>query len=202
MDPDLSEKEMQQIIDIYDDSIQFGDVLLHELQQRLMEYNPVFIVFGDHGESFGERNIYGHFYPSLYEENVHVPLVTSEPIDVEDEVDPSQPISLMKVPQIVKSFTDDNVSFQPDGWTIATDYDGRNDRNLIAIRTKNAKQIACWEDGKLSDIETYALNNAIEDDPVSEESELHEILQSILMRRYDHETELLSIQSSVSTVME
>ena len=202
MDPDLSEKEIQHIIDIYDDSIQFGDVLLHELQQRLMEYNPVFIVFGDHGESFGERDIYGHFYPSLYEENVHVPLVTSEPIDVEDEVNPSQPISLTKVPQIVKSFTDNNVSLQSDGWTIATDYDGRNDRNLIAIRTKNAKQIACWEDGELSHIETYALNNAIEDDPVSEESELHEILQSILMRRYDHETELLSIQSSVSTVME
>ncbi|MFA1610807.1 sulfatase-like hydrolase/transferase [Halobellus rubicundus] len=196
MEPDLSEKEIQKIIDIYDDSIRFGDVLLYELQERLAEYDPVFIAFGDHGEAFGERDIYGHFYPSLYEENVHVPLVASEPLECDG--DPSRPISLTQIPKIVKHFTDQETRPQLGTWTVATDYDGRNDRNLIAVRTKNTKQIASWKNGELTSTETYALDGQIEGTPLSEDSELHDTLRPIVQRRYNHEAEILSIRSSVT----
>ena len=199
MDPDLTEKEIQKIINIYDDSIRFGDVLLYELQQRLAEYDPVFIVFGDHGESFAERDIYGHFYPSLYEENIHVPLVASEPVECDG--DPSSPISLTQVPNIVQHFTEKKTRPQLNTWTIATDYDGRNDRNLIAVRTKNTKQIACWENGDLTSTETYALEDSIEETPLSEDSELHETLRPLIQRRHVHESEMLSIRSSVTELV-
>jgi arylsulfatase len=196
MDPDLSEKEIQKIVDIYDDSIRFGDVLLYELQERLADYDPVFIVFGDHGEAFGERDIYGHFYPSLYEENIHVPLVVSEPVECDG--DSSRPISLTQIPKVVKQFTDAETRPQLGTWTVATDYDGRNDRNLIAVRTKNTKQIASWQNGDLTSTETYALDGQIEDIPLSEDHELHDTLNPIVRRRYNHEAEILSMQSRVA----
>ncbi|WP_253739122.1 sulfatase-like hydrolase/transferase [Halohasta salina] len=200
LDPDLSEREVQKIIDIYDDSIRFGDVLLAELRNRLAGFDPVYIVFGDHGEAFGERDIYGHFYPSLYEENIHVPLVVSE--SVKCNGDPSQPISLTQIPNIVKQFTDANTRPQLSTWAIATDYDGRYDRNLITVRTKTAKQIATWQNGQLTSTNTYSMEDVtIEGEPLSDKSELHESLQPVVQRRYNHESELCSIQTGVKNIL-
>jgi arylsulfatase len=199
LDPNLSDREIRKIIDIYDDSIRFGDVLLYELQERLAEFDPVYVVFGDHGEAFGERDIYGHFYPSLYEENIHVPLVVSEPIDSDEDF--SRPISLTQIPSIVNHFTERDTQPRLDTWTVATDYDGRTDRNLIAVRTKTTKQIACWQNGQQIMTETYNLEGRmIEETPVAEESALQACLQPVVQRRHNHETEVLSIQSSVASL--
>jgi len=200
LDPDLSDNEVQKIIDIYDDSIRFGDVLLCELQERLAEFDPVYIVFGDHGEAFGERDIYGHFYPSLYEENIHVPLVVSEPVDgIED---PAQPLSLDQLPSIVDQFTGGDNQLESRKWVVATDYDGRNDRNLIAVRTKSAKQIVSWTDGEIVQEEAYNLRGtSIEETPLPEDDALHECLLTLVQRRYNHEEEIQSIRSSVADVV-
>ncbi|MFC7135269.1 MULTISPECIES: sulfatase-like hydrolase/transferase [Salinibaculum] len=200
LDPDLSEREIQKIIDIYDDSIRFGDVLLYELQERLADFDPVYVVFGDHGEAFAERDIYGHFYPALYEENIHVPLVVSEAVDGID--DPTRALSLTQVPAIVDQFAGGDGSLDLDPWAIASDYDGRNDRNLIAVRTQRAKQIAAWEAGECTQEETYDLRERqTEGEPLSADSDLHETLRPLTERRYTHEEELQSIQSGVAELM-
>ncbi|WP_256465440.1 sulfatase [Halorientalis marina] len=200
MDPNLSEKEVQKIINIYDDSIRFGDVLLYELQERLADFDPVYIVFGDHGEAFGERDIYGHFYPSLYEENIHVPLVVSEPVT--GIQDPSQPLSLTHIPTILEQFSGGDAVPELGEWAIASDYDGRNDRNLIAVRTAAAKQIATWEDGQRTRQETYDLQGkTIEGLPKSENSPVGECLESVIQRRHTHEKELQLIQSKATELV-
>lgn len=196
LDPDVSREEFQKIVDIYDDSIRFGDVLLLELQERLDEFDPVYVVFGDHGEGFGERGVYGHFYPSLYEENIHVPLVVSEDLDCVG--DPTRPISLTQVPAIVEQFAGGGDPPSLGNWTIATDYDGRNGRNLVALRTKTAKQIVCKEGDQVTQEETFDLRvREIEGSPLSSESDLHGWLNPLVERRFRHEAELKAIEAGV-----
>ena len=200
LDPDLSEGELQKISNIYDDSIRFGDVLLYELKERLAEFDPVYIVFGDHGEAFGERGIYGHFYPSLYEESIHVPLAVSEPVPGID--DPTRPISLVHLPAIVSQFTDRQQPLDPGEWAIASDYDGRNDRNLIAVRTKHGKQVVIWNDDQIVQQATYDLRDqAPEDTPLPADNPLHDCLNQLTSRRYRHEQELLAIEPAVRRLL-
>jgi arylsulfatase len=72
--PEFDESVRQQLIDLYDDSIRYGDAFLEQLQGDLAGDDPVFIVHADHGEEFGEHGRYGHQpYPS--EELTHVPLL-------------------------------------------------------------------------------------------------------------------------------
>jgi len=75
-EPDFSPRTYQRLINIYDDSIRYGDVFLKELLRDLAGDDPVFVVHADHGEEFGEHGRYGH-QPFLTEELIHVPLVIS-----------------------------------------------------------------------------------------------------------------------------
>lgn len=63
----------------YRNALHYGDIslgtLIDGLRARGLGANTVWIVFGDHGEAFGQHEgNYGHTF-FLYEENVHVPLV-------------------------------------------------------------------------------------------------------------------------------
>jgi len=70
-------------LDRYRNAIHYGDASLGQLidgiRQRGLGGETVWVVFGDHGEAFGQHaGNFGHtFY--LYEENVHVPLVIAVP---------------------------------------------------------------------------------------------------------------------------
>ncbi len=74
--PEFDETTHQRLVDLYDDSIRYGDAFLDRLQADLADDDPVFIVHADHGEEFGEHGRYGH-QPHLTEELIHVPLVVS-----------------------------------------------------------------------------------------------------------------------------
>ncbi len=71
----LPDKVERKIIDAYDTSIYYADRFFESLINDTADYNPLIIVNSDHGEAFGERGVYGHNYPYLYEENTHVPLI-------------------------------------------------------------------------------------------------------------------------------
>ncbi|TKX85348.1 hypothetical protein EXE43_14085 [Halorubrum sp. SS5] len=201
LDPNLSEKEINKIINIYDDSIRFGDVLLYELQSRLEEFDPIYVIYGDHGEGFGERGIYGHFYPSLYEENIHVPLVVSGRDIPDQQIE--YPISLLNLPSLVQDLADPNngITIPDNEPVVATDYDGRTDRNLTAIKMGNEKFIRKEKKGETSE-EFYDL----EKDPgetrdlagTDKNVETMELYRTMTRRRNIHETELLGIESAVS----
>lgn len=135
---DFSEKTKRKMIDIYDDSLRFGDLLIKELRTRLSEFDPVFVVHSDHGEAFGERGMYGHSFPYLYEENVRVPLVVSG-TDASGRV--TEPASLLGLREAMPALTEGQCPDMSGEAALATEYDGRNDRNLTAIRSGQYKYI-------------------------------------------------------------
>lgn len=78
----LSPRDIGLLRDGYDDCIAFldrqiGD-LLEELERRDVLRNTIVIITSDHGEEFGEHNIYNHGF-SLYLYESHVPLVIFGP---------------------------------------------------------------------------------------------------------------------------
>jgi phosphoglycerol transferase MdoB-like AlkP superfamily enzyme len=70
-------------IDQYRDALHYGDVSLGALRDGLrlrgLEDNTLWVVYGDHGEAFGQHpGNYAHTF-FLYEENVHVPFLIAVP---------------------------------------------------------------------------------------------------------------------------
>ena len=70
-------------VDQYRNALHFGDrslgTLVEGLRARGLEQNTIWIVYGDHGEAFGQHNgNYGHTF-LLYDENVHVPFLIAAP---------------------------------------------------------------------------------------------------------------------------
>lgn len=191
-DIDLSEKERQKIIDIYDDSVRFGDALLGELQDRLDAFDPVFMVHGDHGEAFGEREVYGHFYPALYEEHIHVPWVISGVGT--DEI--SQPASLVEVPAVVNEAADGEIEYDGQDWAVATDYDGRFDRNLTAVRLQEWTYLRSEAGDEL-----YNLSGAVMENRSGEDLPVEENLSKLTDRQVQSERERLAIQEYCEEAM-
>ncbi len=82
-----------QAVEGYDAAISYLDAqvtaLLSELSDRGLLENTVVVVTSDHGELFGENNLYGHAH-NLYRPVLHVPLIVRVPggpaLRVEDEV--------------------------------------------------------------------------------------------------------------------
>lgn len=202
-DIELSEATRRKIMDIYDDSIHFGDILIKELQERLSEFDPIFIIHGDHGEAFGEHGVYGHFYPSLYESNIHVPLVIG---NCDESGSINSPTSLIEIPKIIKrtaGISSGSVLDINHDWVVATDYDGRYNRNLAAIRTKNMKFISeqtTSGDGK----EMYDLENDPneQDDLSGKGYPIEEPLEKLANKWMSHEQEILAISRSARALNE
>jgi len=138
----ISEKLRNRLINAYDDSIYYADQFIGKLHKDLKDYDPIFVIHSDHGEEFGERGFYGHNYPHLYEENIHVPLVISN-LDEKEEI--KEPISLLKLPEIVLNLTIDGrlngILSKSDDWVIAKDFDYSTRKDVIAVRIKDWKFI-------------------------------------------------------------
>ena len=70
-------------IDRYRNALHYGDAalgaLMNGIRARELEKQTLWIVYGDHGEAFGQHDgNYGHTF-QIFEENVHVPLVVALP---------------------------------------------------------------------------------------------------------------------------
>lgn len=188
-DVDMSDRDIDGITDIYDDSIRYADKLLGELRDRLNE-DTVFIVCADHGEALGERGLYGHFYPSLYEENIHVPLVIGGDIDQSDLV--TSPISLVQLPDIISELTDEwTGSSIENNWALSSTYDGYRQRNLISIRLEN------WKFHNNDGL--YSLESGIEDEKPIKNEELSKQLKNLSGRRDLHEKEMLEVRNVIKS---
>lgn len=67
----------------YRNALHYGDAslgaLMQGLRERGLDGNTVWVVYGDHGEAFGQHpGNYGHTF-FVYEENVHVPFLIAAP---------------------------------------------------------------------------------------------------------------------------
>ncbi len=90
--------------DSYDDCIAALDrdlgALMDELQRRNILDQTLLILTADHGEQFGEHGDYGHGM-SLYQPEVHVPLLVSFPGRVPDGRVVREAVSLRDIPATV-----------------------------------------------------------------------------------------------------
>src|SRR5262249_45095581 len=88
-------------IDRYLNALHYADASVGELiggvQARGLAQNTLFVIYGDHGEAFGQHEgNYGHSL-FLYEENIHVPYLVIAPGLVEAQVRVSSPASLIDI---------------------------------------------------------------------------------------------------------
>ncbi|MDR3638715.1 MAG: sulfatase [Isosphaeraceae bacterium] len=93
--------------DSYDDCIAYLDDqlgrLFDELDRRRLLDNTVVIVTSDHGEHLGEHQLFGHGL-SLYQPELHVPLLIVYPPTVPQGLDIQEPVSLRDVPATIADF--------------------------------------------------------------------------------------------------
>jgi len=195
-DTEFSERTKQKMIDIYDDSIRFADILITEIQNRLSEFNPVIIVHSDHGEAFGERGMYGHSFPYLYDENTRVPLVVSG-TDKSEHV--TKPASLLNLRDGMSALQEGHTPDLTSDAALSTEYDGRNDRKLTAVRSERFKYLITKSDGTVRR-ELYDLKNdpAEQHDIGTRNSETARDLRIIGNQYVAHDQEVLRIQQAVS----
>ena len=113
-------------IDRYRNALAYGDAALGSLvaglRQRGLEEKTLWIIFGDHGEAFGQHDgNYGHTF-QIYDENVHVPFVVAAPGLLRGPVRRQNVVSLIDVaPTIVDLIG----GIPPAAWQGRSALDGR-----------------------------------------------------------------------------
>ena len=85
--------------DRYLNALHYADAslgaLFNGLRERGLEDRTLFVIFGDHGEAFGQHEgNYGHSL-FLYDENLHVPYLIAAPGLIKEQVVVARPISLI-----------------------------------------------------------------------------------------------------------
>lgn len=128
---DQSERELTLARDAYDDCIaaiddQLGR-LLDELERRGALANTLIVVTADHGESFGEHQLFGH-WRSLYRPELHVPLVVVEPGGGGPGIGGrvvEQPVSLRDVPATILDLAAPGAPHPLPGHSLAGFWNGR-----------------------------------------------------------------------------
>ncbi len=178
----LSEGEVRQLVDCYDEEIAFTDQgigeLLDALERLGLADNTIVVLTADHGEEFLEHGWLGHTR-FLYEGMVHVPMVVCDPRDEDTHgMRYSEPVSTVSVmPTVLDLVGLDPELHGPDEPSLAQivreplakDIDPRIDGvvfsevDFVPAQEKNLAKVAhligvVGADGKLvRDIETGAL---------------------------------------------
>jgi arylsulfatase A-like enzyme len=96
----------QDLIDAYDAAIAWMDHetgrLVEQLRTRGVLDNTIVVIASDHGEMFGEYDLYGHGN-SLYAGELHVPLIVRFPHAAHGGTRVESPVSLRELPATVTS---------------------------------------------------------------------------------------------------
>ena len=92
---------LKQIWEITVNALHYGDqslgTLLRGLRERKLEQNTLFVLYGDHGEAFGQHEGNRGHSMFIYDENVRVPLMIAAPGLIQGEVRALQTASLIDV---------------------------------------------------------------------------------------------------------
>lgn len=101
----LSEDTLECLKDLYDGEIRYLDKKLAELFEYLRERgdfgDSLIIIFGDHGELFGENNLIGHHF-SLSDSLLRIPLIVKWPDQVQPITD-SQVSAIVELSDLFKT---------------------------------------------------------------------------------------------------
>lgn len=94
------EREVETFRNLYRGCIHYCDCLVRKLVEGLKSAgvweNTVFVLFGDHGESFGEWGVFGHHF-SMDDSVLRVPLLVRDPTGRIPSSRVSDPVSLVDV---------------------------------------------------------------------------------------------------------
>ena len=100
----LSPRDIQLASDAYDDCLAYLDEqlgrLFDELDRAGVLGNTLVIVTADHGEQFGEHDLYCHA-SSLYDPEIHVPLLVILPGGAHAGLSIAEPVSLRNLPATI-----------------------------------------------------------------------------------------------------
>ncbi len=113
--PKLSPRQLAMAIASYDSCIAYLDRhlgrLLDSMEQQGLLENTIVVITADHGESFGEHQLFGHG-GSVFEPELHVPLVIVGPGISPGTVD-ERPVNLRNLTATITELADlDNSPFQ------------------------------------------------------------------------------------------
>lgn len=196
-EPEFDESVRQRLVDLYDDSIHYGDAFLERLQRDLAGDDPLFIVHADHGEEFGEHSRYGH-QPYLSEELIHVPLVIA---GTDEERHVQEPVALRELAPTIARVADsphpftgrdllqDDLDTRP--WVTAKVFaDGER---RAAVRTREWKLLRDKDQTTLIDL----ASDERETRRVSENSEVNQVLDSHI----SNEREKRRLRAGIERVM-
>lgn len=142
-EPDFSEAEHRRLLNLYDDSIRYGDEFLARIRDDFAEDDPALVVHADHGEEFGSHDRYGH-QPYLTEDLTQVPLVIG---NADEQGTVERPVELRSLAPTIADLAGASHSFEADSlvgdddpkrpW-VSSKVFAENQRRT-AIRTQNAK---------------------------------------------------------------
>lgn len=107
--PEMTAEQLQDEIAAYDGAIGYVDDqvgrLLDELDRRGRLENTIVVITSDHGEMFGEHDLYLH-RNCLYREAIQVPLIVRWPKKVPAGRRVSQPVSIASMPATLADLAD------------------------------------------------------------------------------------------------
>src|SRR5262249_4451695 len=104
--------------------------LFSELAKRGLDSNTLIIVTSDHGESFGNHDLFGHGN-SLYVETLHVPLILYLPGKIPVGMRIPQIVSLHQIPSTVMKLISEDASPFPNN-SLVRFWSGAADQAAIA----------------------------------------------------------------------
>ena len=167
----LTDAQRERLIAQYDDLLRYVDGFIGRLRDDLAEYDPVFVVHGDHGDGFGEHGFYEH-PQALYEELIHVPLVVYDAAadggltvdgtsgtDTDADGGRTTPVSLRSLPATIeavagveRTFEEPSVLEAEGPYVVAKVTEG--DRRKVAVRGARWKYLSRNRgEGALYDLE-------------------------------------------------
>ncbi|MFP4185695.1 MAG: sulfatase [Thermoplasmata archaeon] len=187
---DLSDDEVDLLIQLYDACIRYLDDIIKELIERLPDDVSV-IITADHGEGFREHGFLGH-KDYLYDEVIHVPLfVSGDEQDVEtpvNHVDVVPTVLRMLGKDVPDFYLGENLFDLPDREGTFTEW-LRGEKWQIAYRGRDFKYIL---DKKRDKEEFYDLeNDPSEAENIASEMDIERYRKTVL----DHRQEQIEMKS-------
>ena len=178
VDTSINEETLARLQRAYRDTIRSVDTFVDRLLSDLSD-DVTLIFHSDHGEAFGEHGTYGHT-PTLYEENIHVPLLVYG-TDRDDTVE--SPVSTAEVASIVRACARDD-DLRPEAYTTDVAAARTEADDAIALRSDRWKYLRMGDRESLYDLR---------EDPMEREdvsTERPDVLAGFREKRAEYESEL------------
>lgn len=103
-------REIETFKNLYRGGIRYCDTLIQELINYMKSVgiweNTILIVFGDHGDGFGEDRVFGHHF-SVHDSIIKVPLLIRDPTDRLKSEQISSPTSLVDIYPTILGFVEE-----------------------------------------------------------------------------------------------